>query len=194
MTDTETTGEITRLLLAHSEGDRAAFDAMVPLVYQRLRKIARGQIRRGGRGGTLATTGLVHEAYLELVGETDIAWQNRSHFYAICARAMRRIVVDYARRRTAQKRGAGQPGITLDPEKLLVAGAESAEGQAELVLAVDTALNRLAAFNERLERVVECRFFAGMTDDETAAALGSSVRTVQREWQRARAWLRKELR
>ncbi len=180
-------GEITRLLERHRGGDRAAFDALVPLVYERLRRIARGQLRRGGRGRTLDTSALVHEAYVQLVAETGVEWQDRSHFYAICARAMRRIVVDFSRRRSAQKRGGGRPDLTLEPERLGV------EGQAELVVAVDAALGRLAAFNERLERVVECRFFAGMTDRETAAALGSSERTVQREWQRARAWLRKEL-
>lgn len=180
-------GEITRLLERHRGGDRAAFDALVPLVYERLRRIARGQLRRGGRGRTLDTSALVHEAYVQLVAETGVEWQDRSHFYAICARAMRRIVVDFSRRRSAQKRGGGRPDLTLEPERLGV------EGQAELVVAVDAALGRLAAFNERLERVVECRFFAGMTDRETAEALGSSERTVQREWQRARAWLRKEL-
>lgn len=187
MSDGHETGEITRLLRAHHDGDRGAFDDLVPLVYRRLRRIARGQIRRGGRGHTLDTGALVHEAYVQLVGETGIEWQNRSHFYAICARAMRRILVDYSRRRTAGKRGGGKPDLALDPELLGV------EGQADLVLAVDAALDGLASFNERLARVTECRFFAGMTEAETAVALDTSERTVQRDWQRARAWLRKEL-
>ena len=187
MAELEEAGDVTRLLRAHREGDRAAFDSLVPLVYERLRRIARGQIRRGGSGATLDTTALVHEAYVQLVGETGIAWQDRGHFYAICARAMRRILVDYSRRRTAQKRGGGKPNLTLEPELL------SVEEQAELVLAVDGALDSLASLDERLARVVECRFFAGMTEEETAAALASSLRTVQRDWQRARAWLRKEL-
>lgn len=187
MTEGGEAGEITRLLQAHHEGDRAAFDALVPLVYERLRRIARGQIRRGGGGRTLDTSALVHEAYVQLVEETGVEWQNRSHFYAICARAMRRILVDYSRRRRARKRGGGVPDLALDPETL------SVEEQAELVLAVDRALDGLAAFDERLGRVVECKFFAGMTEEETALALDLSVRTVQRDWQRSRAWLRKEL-
>ena len=187
MAELQPTGEVTRLLQAHHDGDRAAFDTLVELVYERLRRIARGQIRRAGRGHTLDTSALVHDAYVQLVDETGVDWQNRSHFYAICARAMRRILVDYSRRRNAQKRGGGIPDLTLEPEML------SVEEQAELVLAVDGALDRLVSLDERLSRVVECRFFAGMTDEETAQALDRSVRTVRRDWQRARAWLRKEL-
>jgi DNA-directed RNA polymerase specialized sigma24 family protein len=157
--------EITRLLQRHHEGDRAAFDEMVPLVYARLRVIARGQLARGGRRGqTLDTTALVQEVYLQMVGEHGVDWQDRAHFYAVCARAMRRILVDYARRRQAQQ-----------------------------VLAVNDALQGLAEFNERLARVVECRYFAGLTEEETALALGSSLRTVQRDWMRARAWLQQAL-
>lgn len=180
-------GEITRLLQAHHEGNRAAFDRLVPLVYDRLRRIARGQRARHGRGQTLDTTSLVHEAYLELVEETGVAWQDRSHFFAICARAMRRILVDYARERSAQKRGGGKRDTTLDPERL------GGEQHAEEVLAVDRALESLASFNERLAQVVECRYFAGFTEEETTRALGVSLRTVQRDWARARAWLLKEL-
>lgn len=180
-------GRITRLLRAHHEGDREAFDELVPLVYDRLRRIARGQRARGGRGQTLDTTALVHEAYFRLVDETGVAWQDRSHFFAVCARAMRRILVDYARERTARKRGSGNPDLTLEPERLGV------ERQAEQVLAVDRALQSLASFNERLARLVECRYFAGLTEEETAEALGVSLRTVQRDWTRARAWLLKEL-
>lgn len=187
MADFAPTGEVTRLLRAHHAGDRAAFETLVELVYDRLRRIARGQIRRAGRRHTLDTGALVHDAYLQLVDETGVEWQNHSHFYAICARAMRRILVDYSRKRTALKRGGGTPDLTLEPEMLKV------EDQAELVLAVDRALDCLDALDERLSRVVECRFFAGMTVPETAEALESSVRTVERDWKRARAWLRKEL-
>ena len=179
--------DITRLLRAHHDGDREAFDQLVPLVYQRLRRIARGQLARGRRGQTLDTTSLVHEAYFQMVEETGVEWQNRSHFYAICARAMRRILVDYARKRNAKKRGSGQPHLTLEPERIGV------ERQAEQVLAVDVALEGLASFNERLARLVECRYFAGLTEEETAGALGISLRTAQRDWARARAWLLKEL-
>jgi RNA polymerase sigma factor (TIGR02999 family) len=178
-------GEITRLLHAHHHGDRDAFDRLVPIVYARMRQIASGQLARRGRN-SLDTTALVHEAYLQLVDETAVDWQDRSHFYAICARAMRRIVVDDARRRMAQKRGAGEPDVPLD------ADAIGETPQAELILAVDRAMDRLALFNDRLSRIVECRVFAGMTDEETARALDAPLRTVQREWSRARAWLRTE--
>lgn len=183
----DTSGEITRLLRAHHEGEREAFDRLVPLVYERMRRIARGQLARGGRGHTLSTTALVHDAYVQLVAETGVDWQDRSHFYAICARAMRRILVDYARRRQARKRGGAAPRVELDDN------VPAADQPAEVVLAVDAALDRLAAFNPRLAQVVECRSFAGLTEEETAQALGTSLRTVQREWTRARAWLRKEL-
>jgi RNA polymerase sigma factor (TIGR02999 family) len=181
--------EITQLLQRHHQGDRAAFDRMVPLVYERLRIIARGQLARAGRrrDRTLDTTGLVQEAYLQLVGEHGVDWQDRAHFFAVCARAMRRILVDDARRRQAAKRGGGIAALTLQPDLVAV------DSQAELVLAVDRALQDLAAFNERLARVVECRYFAGLTEEETALALDSSVRTVQRDWMRARAWLLKAL-
>ena len=179
--------DVTRLLRAHHDGDREAFDQLVPLVYQRLRRIARGQLARGRRGQTLDTTSLVHEAYFQMVEETGVEWQNRSHFYAICARAMRRILVDFARKRNAQKRGSGKANLTLEPERIAV------ERQAEQVLAVDLALEGLASFNERLARLVECRYFAGLTEEETAGALGISLRTAQRDWARARAWLLKEL-
>lgn len=187
MTSPDETGKITRLLQAHYEGDRAAFDRLVPLVYDRLRRIAHGQLANRRRGATLDTTSLVHEAYMQLVEETGVAWQDRSHFFAISARAMRRILVDYARERTAKKRGGGKPDLTLEPERLGV------EQQAEQVLAIDRALESLAGFNERLARLVECRYFAGMTEEESAEALGISLRTAQRDWTRARAWLQKEL-
>ncbi len=181
-------GEITELLRRHGAGDREAFDRLVDLVYQRLRYIARGQRSRWPASNTLATTALVHEAYLDLVEETGVAWQDRGHFFAIAARAMRRILADYARRRGARKRGGGwrrEEGIDLD--QLGTAAS------ADFILAVDEALAGLAAFDERLERVVECRFFAGLSGAETAAALAVSQRTVERDWARARAWLRREL-
>jgi RNA polymerase sigma factor (TIGR02999 family) len=187
--DEPSPGEITRLLHQHLAGDAVAFEQLVPLVYRRLQELARRQLRRQGSGETLDTTALVHEAYLQLVDETGVSWQDRTHFYAITARAMRRIIVDHVRQRVALKRGGGQAPIALDDE--LVGGARD---ETELVIAVDRALESLAAFNERLARLVECRFFAGMTEEETAAALGVSLRTVQRDWIRAQAWLRRELR
>jgi RNA polymerase sigma factor (TIGR02999 family) len=178
---------ITALLKAHHQGDRDAFDRLVPMVYERLRGIAARQLARAWRGQTLTPTGLVHEAYMQLVEETGVDWRDRSHFFAICARSMRRILVDYARRRTAQKRGGGEVQAPIDPD------AVALEEQAELVVAVDQAVDRLASFSERLARLVECRYFAGMTEQETAEALGVSLRTVEREWPRARAWLQREL-
>ena len=179
-------GDITALLRRHHRGDLEAFDRLVAIVYDRLRSIARRQLGRR-RGATLDTIGLVHEAYMRLVGETGVAWQDRGHFFAIAARAMRRVVVDYARRRTARKRGGGQQPLSIDLTRIGV------DEQTEEVLAVDQALDELATFNQRLARVVECRFFAGLSEEETAAALGISLRTVERDWTRSRAWLLKEL-
>jgi RNA polymerase sigma factor (TIGR02999 family) len=183
-----TPGDITQLLHRHLAGDGDAFDRLVAMVYERLRGIARRQLRGRRPGETLDTTALVHEVYLQLVDETGVPWQNRAHFFAITARAMRRIVVDHLRHRLAQKRGGGVAAVELTPDLL------GERPEVERILAVDRALETLAGFNPRLVEVVECRFFAGMTREETAAALAISVRTVERDWTRARAWLRRELR
>jgi len=176
--------DITRLLQRHHAGDRDAFDRMVPLVYDQLKAIAHRQlVRDGPRGPLLDTTSLVQEAYLQLVDEDGVDWQNRGHFFAICARAMRRIMIDDARRRLAGKRGGGAVDATLDADM----AADASEP--ERLLAIDDALSKLAAFNPRLAQLVECRYFAGMTEEETAEAMQSSLRTVQRDWMRARAWL-----
>ncbi|TYT25953.1 RNA polymerase subunit sigma [Luteimonas viscosa] len=180
--------EITRLLQEHHRGDREAFDRVVPLVFERLRAIARGQLARGGgRGATMDTGVLVQETYLQLADEQGVDWNDRGHFFAICARAMRRILVDHARMRHAAKRGGGLQAVTL------TADIAAVDDRLELVAGVDRALDELAAFNPRLAQVVECRFFAGMSEEETAIALDSSLRTVQRDWMRARAWLLKAL-
>jgi RNA polymerase sigma factor (TIGR02999 family) len=181
------TGDITRLLRRHRAGDRDAFDTLVGLVYQHLRLLARRQIARGWGSRTLDTTSLVHEAYLQLADETGVDWSDRHHFFAIASTAMRRILVDYARYRGARKRGGGQRSVDLED------APASLTGQLELVVAVDEALDGLEAFNRRLAQVVECRYFAGLSEEETAAALGTSLRTVQRDWMRARAWLLREL-
>lgn len=179
--------EITLLLKAHHDGDEGAFERLVPLVYDDLRVIARRQIAKSGAARTLNATALVHEAYFRLVDEKSVPWQNRGHFFAIAARSMRRIIIDYARERQAQKRGGGQVHLELKPEAVAI------EEQADTLLALDAALTRIATFSERLAQVVECRLFGGLSEEETAQAVGASVRTVQREWQRARAWLRKEM-
>jgi len=179
---------ISTLLRAHRGGDRGALDRLMPLVYDDLRRLARRQLgMEGGRQRTLDTTGLVHEAYMRLAEQERAAWEGRGHFFAVCARAMRQIVVDYARERSAAKRGGG-----LRPESL---GEDDArvESRAVEIIAVDQALAALGCLDPRLPRVVECRFFAGFTEDETAEALGLPLRTVQRDWARARAWLRRAM-
>jgi RNA polymerase sigma factor (TIGR02999 family) len=178
--------EITQLLKRHGAGERAAFDALVPIVYSRLRDIARRQRRRdGAMSDTLSTTALLQEAYLQLVEETGVEWQNRAHFFAISARAMRRILVDAARERSRLKRGGGEVKLELTPDLAAI------DDSAEDVLAVNLALDRLREFNDRMAQVVECRYFGGLSEEETAAALDTSLRTVQRDWLRARAWLAK---
>ena len=179
--------DITDLLIAHGGGDPEAMDRLVPLVYEDLRRLARVQLRQRRPGQTLDTTGLVHEAYLRLVDQTRASWRDRGHFLAVSALAMRQIAVDHARRRTRAKRGGGQIPVPLDEVN------EPAAREAAHIIELDEALNKLAAENARLARVVECRYFAGLTEEETAAALDVSLRTAQREWFKARAWLRREL-
>ena len=180
---------ITHLLDAHRRGESAAFERLIEIVYPRLHRAARQQLAKQPSETSLDATSLVNEAYLHLVDETGVDWQNRGHFYAIASLTMRRILVDQARRRLAVKRGAGQRPVTLDVD----IDAVAAEGKKEMILAVDQALGDLEAFNSRLARVVECRYFAGLGNEETAAALGVSARTVERDWLRARAWLAEKL-
>jgi RNA polymerase sigma factor (TIGR02999 family) len=178
---------ITDLLLQASGGDGAAIDRLVPLVYPELRRIAHHALRREGADHTLGTTGLVHEAYLKLVDQTRAGWRDRVHFFAVAALAMRRILVDYARRHRRAKRGGGQRRVTLDES------AVSLDERSENLIALDEALTRLAALNPRLGRVVECRFFGGLTEEEIAEVIGVTVRTVKRDWAKARGWLYQEL-
>ena len=181
-------GDVTTLLLAHGRGEAGAFDALVPLVYADLRRLARAQRRRvSAAGNTLDTTGLVHEAYARLVDAARVNWHDRGHFLAVAAKVMRHILVDYARARGRLKRGGDRQVETLEEDMLAVAR------DAERLLDIDRALERLVHVDPRLVRLVECRFFAGLSERETADALGLSVRTVQRDWLRARAVLRREL-
>jgi RNA polymerase sigma factor (TIGR02999 family) len=184
---TTTHPSTAELLVRSRDGDRLAFDVLYTRLYHDLQGVARGQLRRFRSGDTLDTTALVHEAYFRLVDETSVPWECRAHFLAIAARAMRRALVDYLRERGAQKRGGGRPHVTLPAE--LLGGAPPLE----TLLAIDDVLARLATFSERLPRVAECRLFGGLTEEETARALGVSVRTVQRDWRRARAWLQEGL-
>jgi RNA polymerase sigma factor (TIGR02999 family) len=183
----EPPGEITQLLRAYGAGDRTAFDRLVPLVYDELRRLARRHLRRGPRGRTLDTTGLVHEAYLKLAGSPDLQVRDRGHLMAVTACAMRQVIVSRARARLAAKRGGGETPVVLDEER---AGRGP---DAEWLLDLDRALARLRDQDERLAQVFECRYFGGLSEEETAEALGLSLRTTQRGWMRARAWLRSTL-
>jgi RNA polymerase sigma factor (TIGR02999 family) len=176
-------GHVTGALERLKAGDPEAFDELVPLVYKDLRRLARRQMGVLPGGRTLGTTGVVHEAYLKLRGRQGSPWQDRGHFFAVAARAMRHVLIDYAKRRSRQKRGGGGTPVTLDEETLAVSR------EADHLIAVDEALDVLAAAEPRLARVVECRFFAGLSEEETAEALGVSLRTVQRDWAQARTAL-----
>jgi len=179
--------EVTRLLLAWSAGDHEALGRLTPLVYQELHRLAMVYMARERPGHTLQPTALVHEAYLRLVDLQGVGWRNRAHFLAVAARTMRRILVDFARARTYQKRDGGER-ISLD-EELVVAGQPGAE-----LVALDDALNRLAAIDERKSQIVELRYFGGLQVEETAEALNVSAETVMREWRAAKAWLYLQLR
>lgn len=175
--------DVTELLVAFSAGDRTAMDQLFPLVYQELQACAHRQLARRSPGETLNTTALVHETYLKLTANDRQTYNNRVHFFAVAASAMRQILVDYARRAAAGKRGGGLKELSLDPADL--ASAERAD---ELV-ALDEALTELAAADPRLARTVELRFFGGLSVEETAEVLGTSARTVKRDWRKARAYL-----
>jgi RNA polymerase sigma-70 factor, ECF subfamily len=181
------TREVTRLLLMWRSGDEAALNRLVPLVYDELHRLARRYMAAEQPGHPLQTTALVHEVYLRLVDANTIDWQNRAHFYAICARLMRRILIDFARSRNYQKRGAGFAHIQLD-EAATVSAVVGAE-----VVAVDEALKQLADIDGRKSEVVEMRFFGGLNVEEIAAALSVSPETVMRDWKLAKAWLLREL-
>jgi RNA polymerase sigma factor (TIGR02999 family) len=179
--------DITALLHAHAAGDPAALDQLLPRVYDELRRIARNRLRRERAAHTLAATDLVHEAFLKLVPVERVDWRSRAHFFAIASRAMRNVLVDHAVRRRAAKRGGGAEAVTI----------EEADGASEQplddLIALSSALNRLEQLDPRQAQVVECRFFGGLSLDETAEALKISAATVSRDWTFARAWLHHEL-
>jgi RNA polymerase sigma factor (TIGR02999 family) len=179
-------GEVTVLLDALRKGQRDVESRLLTLVYGELRKLAASYLRRERPDHTLQATDLVHEAYLRMAGE-NTPWQNRAHFFAAAAQVMRRILVDHARAHNAQKRGDGQKRVSLD-EALYLSAADSQQ-----LIDLDAALTKLAGFDPRQARIVELRFFAGLTVDETAEALGCAARTVNREWRVAQAWLQREL-
>jgi RNA polymerase sigma factor (TIGR02999 family) len=177
----------TDVLAELRSGTQASLDQVVALTYQQLRAIAHRRLAARGRGGTLSTTALVHEAYLKLVDQSRAQWQDRAHFLALASLAMRHVMVDRARERSTLKRGGERRRITLD-EEVLAAG-----DQPDALLVLDDALDQLASTEPRLARVVECRFFGGLTEQETADALGLTARTVQRDWVKARVLLRHAL-
>jgi len=185
--ETPSQQEVTRLLVAWGDGDEQAGAALMPLVYEELRRLASRHLDRERAGHTLQPTALVHEAYLRLVDQKKARWRNRSHFFAIAAQMMRRILVDYARARRFAKRGGGAYQAPLD-EAIFVSDERAAH-----VVALDEALIELARFDERMSRIVELRFFCGLSVEETADALGVSPGTVMRDWTLAKAWLRREI-
>jgi RNA polymerase sigma factor (TIGR02999 family) len=179
--------EITRLLVAWGDGDAAALEELTPLVYQQLHRLAHHYLSHERPGHTLQTSALVNEAYIRLVEWKNVRWQNRAHFFAVSAQLMRRILVDFARSRRYGKRGGGVPALALDDAAML-----SGEKTTDLV-ALDEALSSLSKLDLRQSRVVELRFFGGLTVEETAEVLKVSAGTIRRDWSLARAWLRREI-
>jgi RNA polymerase sigma factor (TIGR02999 family) len=179
--------EVTQLLQQWSDGRQEALDRLLPTIYGELRRLASSYLRRERAGHTLQPTALVHEAFLKLVDQRAVRWQNRAHFFGIAAQAMRRILVDHARAHSAGKRGAGERAVTLD-EALVVTPGQNVD-----LLALDEVLTRLEALDPQQSRIVELRFFGGLTIDETAEVMGISPATIGREWTLAKAWLYAEL-
>jgi RNA polymerase sigma factor (TIGR02999 family) len=182
-----TDGDITRLLAQAGDGDRGALDRLFPLVYKELKHLAEQQMRRERAWHTLGASGLINEAYLKLVDQPKTDFSGRDHFFAVAARAMRQILIDYARKRGAGKREGERKRTTFDGKPI---GSDS---PLEELIALDEALERLDRVDARMRRIVEYRYFLGMTEQQTAELLGVAQRTVQREWVKARAWLYKEL-
>ena len=175
--------EVTQLLAAWGKGDKSALEKLFPLVYDELRRIARRQMSQERAGHTLEATALVNEAYLKLAGQQGFEWHNRAHFFAVCAQVMRHVLIDHARAHARDKRGGGAIQVSLSEAAVM------AEEQAEHFIALDAALSALEQVDPQKEKIVELRYFGGLTIDETAEVLDISPRTVRREWQRAKAWL-----
>jgi len=180
-------GNITELLVGYGRGDKEALDKLMPLVYDELRRQAARYLRREQAGHTLQTTALIHEAYVRLVDQRNVQWQNRAHFFGIAAQMMRRILVDHARTKKRVKRGGSDVRVSIADANVAV------KGQDLDVVALDEALDRLARIDEQQSRVVELRFFSGLTVEETGEVMGISPATVKRDWSMAKAWLHREL-
>lgn len=187
MSEATSDHEVTQLLVSLGDGDSAALDKLMPLVYSELRRLARSRLGSERSDHTLNTTALVHEAYLKLADQNRINWQSRAQFFALASQAMRRILVDYARRRNAAKRGGNAVVTVRETDSV------ASEVRADELLALDESLKRLAAIDPRQSQIVECRFFGGLSIEETAKVIGVSTATVKREWAVARAWLYREL-
>jgi RNA polymerase sigma factor (TIGR02999 family) len=178
---------ITGLLARYGRGDKESLDELMPIVYDELRRQAARYLRREKAGHTLQTTALIHEAYVRLVDQRNVQWQNRAHFFGIAAQMMRRILVDHARSKQRVKRGGSEIRVSLSDATVAV------KGQDLDVVALDEALERLGQIDEQQSRVVELRFFSGLSVEETAAVMGISKSTVKRDWSMAKAWLHREL-
>lgn len=187
MSQQQPTLSVTDLLLKARDGDASALADVFPIIYQELRRLAQRQLRKEPDGHTLSPTALVHEAYIRLIDQTRVQWSGRAHFMAIAATEMRRILIDRARRHRSLKRGGSLARVPLEAVEL------ASEERADLLLALDEALTRLKDLDARQAQVVECRFFGGMTEEETAEALGVGTSTVKRDWAKAKSWLYQEL-
>ena len=181
--------DITQILQEWSDGKREALDELMPLVYEELRRQASNYLRRERPDHTLQTTALINEAYLKLVDQKNVKWQNRAHFFAIAAQAMRRILVDYARAKRREKRGGGAEKTSLEEVTMIAAP----ENKSVDLIALDRALTRLAKLDEQKSRIVELRYFSGLSVGETAEVMNVSRNTVERHWTMAKAWLHREL-
>jgi RNA polymerase sigma-70 factor, ECF subfamily len=184
---TSSSSSVSQLLKAWSQGDEAALEQLTPLVYDELHRLARRFMRRESPGHTLQTSALVNEAYLRLIDQRNVSWQNRSHFFGIASQLMRRILVDHARSQARQKRGGNAQRLSLDATAVL-----TKERVVDLV-AIDEALTKLAEFDSQKSRIVEMKFFGGLTNDEVAECLNVSSRTIEREWRKSKAWLKSAL-
>ena len=183
----QTPQNVTQLLIGWSKGDKEALDTLVPLVYDELRRQAARYLRHERVGHTLQTTALIHEAYVRLIDQKNVQWQNRAHFFGIAAQLMRRILVDHARSKKRAKRGGSNVRVSLSKANVF------AKVQDLDIVALDEALERLTEFDEQQSRIVELRFFSGLTVEETAEVMGISTATVKRDWSMAKAWLHREI-
>ena len=190
---TLTADDLTGLLIEWGQGDRAALDRLTPLVYDEIRRIAHRYVQREHEGHTLQTTALINEAYLRLAGSQNVAWQNRAHFFAVTAQVMRHILIDHARRRHYVKHGGEAQRVAFDEALAAEDATRMSQPRAAELLALDEALDELAKLDPRKSRVVELRYFGGLTEGEIEAALKISPRTVRRDWDFAKAWLLREL-